>query len=137
MESKKFKEMLEWLNPTFDDAKLIYFNFSLFLSVLSANSSDCSEAALFGQKLNASLSELENQITIKRNEDISGVWPNLSYFNKSFQSGLNLRLLEETDHSWSIYCANKPEWARLTYVLYRLPVSLKDKFEKIEIFIWR
>lgn len=135
-EERKFCEMLEWLNPTFCDAKLNLFNFGIFLDLLSASLSDCSEAEaeLLGRKLTDSLEQLEIQITKKREEQINtSRIINFSSFNKSFQSGLNLSFLDS--YSWSICHIEMPRWSRLAYLCCEQPPNLCEKFDQIQVLV--
>lgn len=137
---KKFEELLDWLNPTFDDAEMIQYSSldpNLLLSVLSACLSDCSEteAQLLGQRLAASLEQLEEKIKTERNSRINLWRIDLSSLNNSFQSGLNLNFLDKNTYfSWSLSHVGKPKRSRLTHVFFDLPI-LPDKFDKFEIFI--
>lgn len=59
----KFQEMLKWLNPTFDDAKMFSLDLSSFLKLLSASLIDCipDQAELFGRKLATSFDQLDTE----------------------------------------------------------------------------
>lgn len=136
-ETGRFEDMLEWLSPTFGDAKTIRFNFSRFLSSISASLVDCLEAEKMGQRLAASVHTLKHQITTDRNQIINLKLQTLSSLNQSFKSGLNLIFLDESTLKWSLSHVENHKCSRLTYILFDPPANLQEDFDDIEIFMWR
>lgn len=134
--------MLDWLNPTFDDAEIIEswsFDPSHLLYLLSISLSDClePEVKLLAQRVLTSLKQLEKKIKTERKRKVELLPQDLSSLNTSFQSDLNLNFLDEDRIlSWSLSQVDEPKWSLLTYVAFRLPVHLQEKFEKIQIFMW-
>lgn len=141
-DENKFEEMLEWLNLTFDDIRILERSsvpHTESLLSLSASLRDCSEAEakLLGQRLaTSSLDQQEKKIRQGSKFILSGNKDLLS-MNTSFRSGLNFSFLDEEGLSWSLTHVDKPTWSRLTCVFFHLPVNLPEKFDQIQIFIWR
>lgn len=109
----KTERMLQWMKPSFNDAKMFSFNICHFLFVLSLKLSEyyVRHAKLFGQKLAGSLDQLENQIRAERNEKIYVLYEKFSTLNGFFKSGLNLKFLDRKKYpSWSLNHVDKPKW---------------------------
>lgn len=144
-DKENFIEMLEWLNPSFDNLKNIFFEYvSSMLPIKSARLLDCSAAGIIQltKRFVTLLHQLEKKIETKRDRKIEFFdlipfnFPELS--QPELQPGFIVNVLDKNGFSWSLsHVDDAKSRARITYAFRDSPVNLKDKFDHIQIFLWQ